>query len=87
MTTPDAIALPFDPFALAPEGRYLSRTQYDAIVQFFVDNGRQPDPAEVEAITGPPSPTPAFIDPPPDGFAGRDWGNPDWLQRLVRSQT
>lgn len=79
--------MPFDPFDLTPVGRYLSQSQYDALVQFWLDEGRAPTESEVEAITGPAIPTPASVGPPPDGFAGRDWSNPNWLRDIIRRQT
>lgn len=72
----------FDPFAYLTKNRMFTPTTLAAMIQFYNTNNRPPTLAEAEAIVGPTSTTPAYTDPLPDGFAGRDWDNPNWVQRL-----
>ena len=80
--------LPADPATLVPLNRFLTPATYQALVDWMVLNDRVPTPAEVETITGlTPSPNTPTTSPLPDGFAGRDWNNPDWLEKLQPSQS
>ena len=73
----------FDPFAYLPANRMFTPTTLEAMVQFYTTNGRPPTPTEAEAIVGVAATTPAKTDPLPDGFAGQNWNNPNWVQKLV----
>ena len=78
--------LPADPATLVPLNRFLTPETYQALVDWMQANGRVPTEEEVIAITGlTPVPNYTRTDPLPDGFAGRDWDNPDWLERLQAS--
>lgn len=73
----------FDPLAHLPANLFPTTERVEALVNFFVINFRAPTPAEVEDLMGPGIDHGDRTDSLPDGFAGRDWRNPDWLRRLV----
>lgn len=76
----------FDPTSLLPQNYFAVPGDIEAIVDFVETNGRVPTSSEVDTLLGAADfDHGTTTDPLPDGYAGRDWNNPNWLKRLVRA--
>lgn len=73
----------FDPLKHLPANLSPTRSRIEALVGFYETNGRAPTEEEAIALIGEPVDHGSSTDPLPDGFAGRDWNNPNWLKRLL----
>ena len=72
----------FDPLDYLPQNLQPTESRLFAIMGFYEANGRPPTISEAIALCGSPVDHGTTTDPLPDGYAGRDWRNPHWLQRL-----
>ena len=77
----------FNPLHHLPERMLPTASRIAAIQGYFDANGVAPTEPQVVALIGAAIPTPAYTDPLPDNFAGRNWRNPNWLKRLVQASS
>lgn len=74
--------MPFDPLDYVPANRFATNAELAELTQIYQDTGIPPTAEEAASIVGLPVTIASTTHPLPDGFAGKDWDNPDWGRKI-----